>query len=239
MADNTGPAGWSQCSTEALNGAVDLFCSFIAQPDRAAVQRWVLERATPSEVYNGGYDEFWTEVCDILSEETVRDFSRRFLPNTQVWFQFVEEFEGRDLFVSAYGRSLRQSWGWSGWATNLLDQVLECWNFDCSYGIWERDGRPLHLGAREEIDFFGRGRWKLSELFTNLDKYTRQWFAAHGGPEKEYAELLTLMEKDSLEIRLDFIDALSEGGPTQETGVLYSDGTALLYRQESVGPYEV
>lgn len=242
MADNAKPASWSQCSPEALNGAVDLFCSFIAQPDRAAVQRWALERAKPSEVYNGGYDEWYTELYkeEVLDEATVRDFSRCFLPNTPKWFEFVREFEGWNLFISLYGNSLELVWPnrWSYRATELLDVVLPCWRFDCSYGIWERDGEPLRMHGADATDFYGRGRWNFSEMLTRLDEYTRQWFAAHGGPEEEYNELIALMEKDDLKIRLDFLDALLDGADTRETGVLYSDGTALHYRQENVRPFQ-
>lgn len=262
MADNMRPAGWSQCSKEALNAAVDIFCSFIAQPDRAAVERWVLENAKPSEIYlkrasarDSGFD--WLEAfvnlyqndSEAEAEEEVdkflMEFVRQFLPNTQEWFDFRVDYEGFGRFISFYGRSLKLMIGkfhvgWDAYEKYLLEEVLDCWKFDYSYGIWmgnegPREG-PLLIPYSCDTEFFGRGRWKFSDLLTHLDEYTREWFAAHGGPEKEYAELLCLMEEKHLEIELEFVDGLFDGGATYEFGRLYSDGAALHYRRGGVRP---
>lgn len=260
MEDSKKPSGWSSCSKEALNAAVDIFCSFIAKPDRAAVEQWVLKRAKPSEIYlkspddyEGWWDwygalfELFGEDSEAEADEFLREFVRRFLPNTQEWFDLKAEYEGRDRFISLYGRSLElvgkgPYHEWSDTEIDLLDQILDCWKFDYSYGIWKGSEGPsegpLCMWGSCDTDFFGRGRWKFSDLLAHLDKYTREWFAAHGGPEKEYAELLRLMEKDCLEIKLDFTDGLFDGGATHETGRLYSDGTVLHYRRDSVRPCE-
>lgn len=132
--------------------------------------------------------------------------------------------------------TLRLNGLWTQEALDLVNPVLEAWEFHGAYGLrvyGSISGDPFQDDL--SVKFEGTGRWDFAGSLENFDDWT--WDHIHNPPagtghplsEAAYRALLEIMYEKGLTISLGYNDELEEGGTVGGSGRFASDGRQLLF----------
>ena len=85
-------------SWEGWDSGVDFFAQFLQQPDREAISDWMEEHIFFSDVFSRwalyDYDQIIYELDEMGEDDPCPSFCREFAPDTKVWEDFCEAYEG-------------------------------------------------------------------------------------------------------------------------------------------------
>ena len=86
---------WNEYSEDVLASAVDYFASFLEEPNKETVKKWVEENVPANEMFLGDMED-----GDFIDNEELRDpfpeFYETFAPCSERWDELIELFQ---LFV--------------------------------------------------------------------------------------------------------------------------------------------
>lgn len=85
-------------SREGWDSGVAFFAQFLQQPDREAISDWMEEHIFFSDVFSHwalyDYDQIIYELDEMGEDDPFPSFCREFSPDTKVWEDFCEAYEG-------------------------------------------------------------------------------------------------------------------------------------------------